>query len=209
MQFKNGGCNQSLLITGRTPLYLTALWTDQHSSKPSELVKAITALAGLAAPLAGFVAPGVAGALKLDTGAAQSMAQPYSQLLGSIDSSSSETITTSALKQGYYQVTSPGGGVSISIDRISSIQSAFKVREIRNAFDSSLQALGAQVQKDPTTCIAIGRGLELYQNLSHADAVYALARIVVASAIPEDKAATCLGSVYGPEVAADSYWKKK
>lgn len=37
---------------------------------------------------------------------------------------------------------------------------------------------------------------------------YALARIVAASGIDGGKAASCLGSVYGPQVAQNDYWKK-
>jgi hypothetical protein len=77
-----------------------------------------------------------------------------------------------------------------------------------NAFDASLQPLGDKVASTPTSCISIGRAYEHYQNLTHSDAVYALARIVVQSGLQSDKAATCLGAVYGPDVAQDAYWKK-
>lgn len=162
----------------------------------------------MAAPLAGLVAPGASSLLKLDTGIAGSMTTPYANLLGTIDLLSTVTKTTAPLKEGTYQVGTPGGSVSITIRRIQSIQEAFKIPQIKNAFDTSLQSLSAQVSKDPTSCIQIGRNLELFQNLSHADAVYALARIVAASGIDADKATNCLGSVYGPEVGKDAWWQK-
>jgi hypothetical protein len=207
--FVNGGCNQSLLITGRTPVYLTALWTDAHSTTPTPFVTVVTALAGLASPLSVLFPTGAANLLKQDTGIASPMSQAYSQLLGSLSTSDTETVTTQALEQGYYLVQTPGGSISISIELISSIQSAFRVPEIRDAFDGSFQALGPQVRQDRTSCIAIGRTFENYQNLSHPDAVYALARIVVASSIPGPDVVTCLGTAYGPEVVQDSYWKQK
>jgi hypothetical protein len=209
VSFVNGGCNQALLITGRNPLYLTAMWTDAHSITPSPFVTVVTSLAGLASPLSVLFPTGAANLLKQDTGIPSPMSQAYSQLLGSLSTSDTETITTEAMQQGYYLIQTPGGSISISIGQISSIQSAFGVPEIRDAFDGSFQALGPQVRQDRTSCIAIGRTLENYQNLSHADAVYALARIVVASAIPGPDVVTCLGTAYGPEVAQDSYWKQK
>jgi hypothetical protein len=118
------------------------------------------------------------------------------------------TRTTAPLKEGVYKVATPGGSVSISIRRIQSIQDAFRIQQIKNAFDTSLQSLSAQVAKDPTSCIQIGKNLELFQNLSHADAVYALARIVAGSGIDGSKAASCLGSVYGKEVALNEYWQQ-
>ena len=206
--FQNGSCNQSFLTTGRNSIYLTAVWTDQHGHQPSQLVQAIEALAGVAAPLAGLVAPGASSLLRLDTGVASSMTTPYAKLLGTIDTLSTATKTTAPLKEGTYFVSTPGGRVSIAICRIQSIQEAFNIPQIKNAFDTSLQSLSGQVSKDPTTCIQIGRNLELFQNLSRADAVYALARIVAASGIDGGKAASCLGSVYGPQVAQNDYWKK-
>jgi hypothetical protein len=83
--FRNGSCNQSFLTTGRGSIYLTAVWTDQHSHKPSQLIQTIEALAGVAAPLAGLVAPGASNLLRLDTGVAASMSSPYANLLGTID----------------------------------------------------------------------------------------------------------------------------
>jgi hypothetical protein len=213
-KFTNRACdgkhpNQFLLFPGRTPLYLTAFWTDQHSHQPSKLVAALEAIASFLSPLSVLFPTGIGNLLKEDTSIAQSMSDPYSKFLSTLDTSYTETETSSGLRQGYYLVKTPGGFVEISVDRIPSLRSKFNIPQIRNAFDSSLEDLGEQVRKDPKSCIAIGRKLELYKNLSHADAVYALARSVVASAIPAPDVVTCLGTVYGPEVVKESYWKEK
>jgi hypothetical protein len=221
--FKNDGCNQSLLITGRTPLYVTGVWTDQQGFAPTPLTAAITSLAGLISPLGVLFPTGPANLIKADTGIANSMSGPFSQLVSATNWSATQTETTAELKETTYAVsakyftasswtgdgtTSPAATVSISIKRITSIKSALVIQAINAAFENALQTFAAQVQKDPTTCIAIGRALELNQNLSHPDAVYALARIVVYSAIPSNKVTTCLGKTYGPEVIQDGFWKQ-
>lgn len=52
-------------------------------------------------------------------------------------------------------------------------------------------------------CFEVGKTLELNQNLSHADAVDALAKIVNYSSINSNQATNCLGTYFGPEVARD------
>jgi hypothetical protein len=208
----NDTCDQSFLITGRTPLYLTALYTDQVNTAPSQLVKFVTALAGTIAPLAAFFPTGAANLIKQDAGVAKAMAQPYSDLVGAISWQSSQT-TTETLEQGRYLIRTPVGSVAISVDKLASLQSAIKIPEIAQALDSSWQTLGqqlaTQLTANPTACFAIGRTLETNQNLSHADAVQALAHIVnYDPSITSAQATACLGSYFGPEVAADPYFKK-
>ena len=203
---KNGACNQSFLVTGRTPLYLTALYTDQISDKPSELVSAIEAFASLVAPLAGFFTGGVANLLKGDTQVATSMATPYANLVGTLNYSSSQT-DTEPLQQGYYLVKTPVGTVAISVDKLPSLQSALQISEIAAALDTSWQSLGSQIQSkigsDAAVCFEVGKTLELNQNLIHSDAVHALALIVNYSSITSNQATNCLGTYFGPEVAEE------
>jgi hypothetical protein len=219
--FKNSGCNQSLLITGRTPLYLTGVWTDQQSSSPSQLTAALVAIASLVAPLGPLFPTGPANLIKGDTSIANSMASPFSSLIAATNWSETETETTAELRETTYKVTakyftktflttgfvSPAATVSIAIKRIASMQDALKVQAINSAYQASIQSLASTVQKDPTTCVAIGRTLEFVQNYTHQDAVAAMAQIVVLSGITSDKVQTCLGSTYGPEVIQTSYWK--
>jgi hypothetical protein len=219
--FKNSGCNQSLVITGRTPLYLTGVWTDQQSSAPSQLTVAISAIASLVGPLAPLFPTGPANLIKGDTAIANSMASPFSQLIAATNWSETETETTAELRETTYTVranyftkqffaagyVSPAATVSISVKRIPSMQDALKVQAINAAYQASIQALAGTVQKDPTTCIAIGRTLEFVQNYTHQDAVAALSQAVFLSGIGSDKVQTCLGTAYGPEVIQTSYWK--
>jgi hypothetical protein len=219
--FKNSGCNQSLLITGLTPLYLTAVWSDQQSFEPSELTNAIGALAGLVAPLGVLFPTGPANLIKTDTSIANAVSGPFAQLIKATNWSSTQTETTSELKETTYTVsatyftkrvgggtTSPAANISISIKQIASIKAALSIPTIGSAFEAALRDFADQVRRDSTTCIAIGRALELNQKLTHADAVYALARVVLYSGIPSDKVATCLGRTYGPEVIKESFWKQ-
>jgi hypothetical protein len=203
---KNGTCNQALLVTGRTTLYLTALYTDQISRKPSELVNAVVAFANLVAPLAGFFTGGVANLLKADTTVANSMATPYANLVGALNFSGSQT-GTEALQEGYFGVNSPVGYVSISVDKLPSLQSALQISEVASALDSAWHDLGTQIQSkigtDSSVCFEVGKALELNQNLIHSDAVYALARIVNYSSITSNQATSCLGTYFGPEVAQE------
>lgn len=203
---KNGACNQALLVTGRTPLYLTALYTDQVSEKPSELVSAIEAFASLVAPLAGFFTGGVSNLLKGDTSVVSSMTTPYANLLGTLNFSGSQT-DTEPLEQGYYLIKSPVGVVAVSVDKLPSIQSALRIPEIADALDTAWQSLGSQIQSkigsDSSICFEVGKTLEQNQNMIHSDAVYALARVVNYSSITSTQATTCLGTYFGPEVAAN------
>lgn len=137
---KNGSCNQSFLVTGRTPIYLTAVYNDQITTKPSELITAIQAFAGLVAPLAGFFTGGVANLLKGDTAVVSSMATPYEKLVGTLSYSSSQT-DTEPLEQGFFHVKTPVGAVAVSIDKVASLQSALRIPEIAGALDTSWQTL--------------------------------------------------------------------
>jgi hypothetical protein len=220
---RNSGCDQSLLIPGRTPLYLTAVWTDQQKYTPSGLIAAIDALAGLAAPLGVLFPAGPANLLKKDTSVASSMTGPFSKLVTETDWSATQSESTSELKETTYTVSakyftqnswsgrgtlSPAAKVKIKIKRINSIQEVLSEPRINSEFDRSIQDFATQIQKDPTTCGFIGKTLEFSQDLPHADAVYALARAVVRSAIPSNKVTPCLGKTYGPEVIQDNFWKK-
>ena len=126
---KNNTCNQSLLATGRTPLYLTAVYTDQISDKPSQLITAFEAIAGIVAPLAGFFSTGVGNLLKADTTAVSSMATPYANLVGTLNYASSQT-DTEPLEQGSYVVATPVGKVAISVDKLTSLQAALAIPEV-------------------------------------------------------------------------------
>jgi hypothetical protein len=192
-------------VTGRTQIYLTAVYTDQVTTKPSQLVTAFQAFVGLVAPLASFFpGGGVANLLKGDATVVSSMASPYEKLVGTLSYSSSE-VDSEPLEQGYFLVKAPVGNVAVSIDKLASLQSALKIPEVASALDSSWQALGSQVQAkiatDPIICFEVGKTLELNQNLSHSDAVDALAKIVNYSSINSNQATNCLGTYFGPEVA--------
>lgn len=209
---KNGTCNQSFLITGRTPLYLTALYTDQINTAPSQLVKFVEALASTIVPLAVLFPTGPANLLKQDAGVANSMAQPYADLVGAISWQASQT-DTEPLEQGSYLVKTPVGTVSISIEKLESLQSALKITEIADALESAWltlgQGLATQLGTNPTACFATGRLLETNQNFSHPDAVDPLAHIInYDPSISSAQATACLGSYFGPEVANDPYFKK-
>jgi hypothetical protein len=156
--------------------------------------------------LAGFFTGGVANLLKGDTAVVSSMATPYEKLVGTLSYSSSQT-DTEPLEQGFFHVKTPVGAVAVSIDKVASLQSALRIPEIAGALDTSWQTLGTQIQtkisNDPFVCFEVGKTLELNQNLSHADAVDALAKIVNYSSINSNQATNCLGTYFGPEVARD------
>jgi hypothetical protein len=160
--------------------------------------------------------------IKADTGIANSMSGPFAQLVKATNWASTQTETTSELKETAYTVaatyftkhlaappsTAPAASVSVAIKRIQTVKTALAVQAINADFEKALKDFADQVGKDSTTCIAIGRALEFNQNLTHADAVYALARIVLYSGIPSNKITTCLGRTYGPEVIQESFWKQ-
>ena len=208
---KNDTCSQSFLLTGRTPLYLTALYTDQINTAPSELVNAVEAFASLIAPLAAFFTAGPAKLLTQDTTIANSMTQPYAKLVGTLSYQSSQT-STKELQQGYYLVKTPAGSVAISVDKLASLQSAIEIHSVARALDTSWHNLGQTVQtsiaNNPIVCFQIGKTLESNQNLIHSDTVHALARIVNYSEINSAQATNCLGTYFGPEVANDPYLSK-
>ena len=208
---KNGTCSQSFLATGRTALYLTSLYTDQINTKPSQLVTFVEALASTVAPLATLFPKGPAALITTDTTVANSMAQPYANLVGAISWQSSETDTAS-IEEGSYRINTPVGYVSISVNKLSSLQDALKIPDIQKALDNAWQTAGAALEtgltSDPVACHTAGRKLETNGNFSHADAVDALAHIIVDDpAITSSQATACLGTDYGPEVADNSYFK--
>jgi len=209
---RNGSCNQSFLVTGRTSLYLTALFTDQINTAPSPLVKFVEALAGEIVPLAVFFPKGPANLLKQDTTVANSMAQPYSDLIGALNWQSSKT-DTEPVQQGYYVVKTSVGYVSVSVDKLASLQSALKISQISQALDNAWQTLGlqtlpGQLATNPAACSAVGNTLETNQNLIHSDAVDALAHIILYNpSITSSQATACLGKYFGPEVAENAYFK--
>jgi hypothetical protein len=213
--FTNDNCGQSFLVTGRTPLYLTILYTDQTSYTPSPGVQFLDALAGTILPLAVFFPTGAANLIKQDAAIPTAMSGPFATLLTTKNYQINYTRTTKPLQQGYYLIQTPNGkagSVAISIDRLSSIQSALTKQPIRDAFETSLQTFAGQVStgigNNPTICFTLGRLLEFNQNLSHADAVHALAQIVVWSTISSVQASNCLGTSYGPEVRDDPWFKQ-
>jgi hypothetical protein len=133
------------------------------------------------------------------------MAAPYATLIGALNFSGSQT-DTEPLQQGYYLVKSSVGYVTISVDKLPSLQSALQIPEIAGALDTAWQSLGTQVIQgkigtDPNICFEAGKTLEQNQNLIHSDAVYALARAVNYSSITSNQATQCLGTYFGPEVA--------
>lgn len=160
---RNDTCSQSFLLTGRTSLYLTALYTDQISTAPSQLVKAVGAFAGLIAPLAPFFPAGPARLLSQDTTIANSMSQPYANLVGTLSYQGSHTITK-MLEQGHYLVKTDMGYVTISVDRLASFRSAVRIRTIGVALDNAEHTLGQTVQTsiatNPFVCHQIGRTLK-------------------------------------------------
>jgi hypothetical protein len=215
--FVNNNCNQKYLVPGHTSLYLTIAYTDKISYTPSPSVQILDAVAGLVIPLAVFFPTGAANLLKQDASVETAMSGPFAKLLTAKNYNPSYTRSTSPLQQGSYILRTPSGKagtVRISIDRLTSIQSALNNNEpLRHAFEQSLETLatqiGAQVGQNPAVCFTIGRTLEFNQNLSHADTVHALAQMVVWSGISSVQASNCLGTAYGPEVANDPWFKQQ
>jgi len=214
--FTNDNCGQSFLITGRTPVYLTVLYTDQDNYAESPGLQFVTALASTILPLGVFFPTGAANLLKQDVTAQTGMAAAFQTALSTKNYSITYTRTTKPLQQGYYLIRTPkgyAGSVDISIDRATSLQTVLnKSQPIRDAFETALQTFQSQVTtgiaSNPTICYTIGQALEYNQNLSHADAVHSLAQVVAPSGISSVQASNCLGTAYGPEVRDDPWFKQ-
>jgi hypothetical protein len=212
VKFTNKSCDQTFLVTGRTALYLTGLFTEVETFQPSELVNVLTALAGTIAPLAVLFPAGPQAILKTDASIPGQTASSYAGLWSAFNKSQSQTYASADLKEGYYLIQTPhgdGGSVSISIDRLASMQSALSNRLIRIAYEATFvpfgNAITSGVSSNPTVCNTMGKILELNQNYAHADAVDALAHAVVLSGINSAQASTCLSKVYAHEVAQNKW----
>lgn len=202
---KNTTCSQYFVTSGQNDLFLTIAWSDHVTEAPATWLSVLGNLAGVIAPLLPLAPAGLGEVAKPFVTAIAAVGSPYSSLLSNFNTIGDET-PTYTLGTGTMKIRTAAAIVTISVSRLSSIQSAFKVGSIKKAFDSSLPALGDQIRKDNTSCISIGRGMQDHQNLSHADVVYALARAYGYSGLGADKAASCLGAEYGPEVIQDPTW---
>ncbi len=208
----NQNCDQTFLVSGRTPLYITAVYSDSKTYSPSLLVNLIGALSGQILPLAALFPAGPASVLKTDAGIAPAMATSYSNGLTAYNNAVGWTVQTSDLQAGYYLFSTPhgdGGSVDISIDELASLQSALSNRQVRAAYQGTFLPLSQQItpqalNNSPTLCLTMGKILELTQNYQHLDAVDTLAHVVVLSGLNSNQALTCL-SKYFYQVA-DNQW---